>query len=153
MICVLHILIIQITLLEASVMRSFFWLLNMYLPWCWNKRLGMSKKSREQSTYHQHFSLFFSKNWKICCICNTCRSFLLPHVRESRFWNPGNFCLWNPESRVFGIRNPTNDWNPESKVLLKNTGIQYLESGIHSMESRIQECLGFPYMGRFLIRP
>ena len=33
-------------------------------------------------------------------------------------------------------------WNPES------TGIQYPESGIHSMESRIQDCPGFPYMGR-----
>ena len=28
-------------------------------------------------------------------------------------------------------------WNPESTVL---------ESGIHSMESRIQDCPGFPYM-------
>ena len=32
-------------------------------------------------------------------------------------------------------------WNPES------TG---LESGIHSVESRIQDCHGFPYMGRFV---
>ena len=30
-------------------------------------------------------------------------------------------------------------WNPESTVM---------ESGIHSMESRIQDCPGFPYMGR-----
>ena len=32
-----------------------------------------------------------------------------------------------------GTRNPTYDWNPESRiqVLLTNTGIQYLESGIH----------------------
>ena len=30
------------------------------------------------------------------------------------------------------IRNLANDWNPES-------GIQYLESGIHSVESRIQD--------------
>ena len=37
-------------------------------------------------------------------------------------------------------------WNPESTVL--ETGIQYPESGIHSMESRIQDCPGFPYMGR-----
>ena len=37
-------------------------------------------------------------------------------------------------------------WNPESTVL--ESGIQYPESGIHSMESRIQDCLGFPYMGR-----
>ena len=41
------------------------------------------------------------------------------------FWNPGNFYLWNSESRKkipeesrilgFGIRNPTDDWNAESK--------------------------------------
>ena len=31
---------------------------------------------------------------------------------------------------------------------LTKTGIQYLESGIHGVESRIQDCLGFPYMGR-----
>ena len=37
-------------------------------------------------------------------------------------------------------------WNPESTVL--ESGIQYPESGIHSMESRIQDCPGFPYMGR-----
>ena len=37
-------------------------------------------------------------------------------------------------------------WNPESTVL--ESGIQYPESGIHSMEFRIQDCPGFPYMGR-----
>ena len=36
-------------------------------------------------------------------------------------------------------------WNPESTEL---------ESGIHRVESRIQDCHGFPYMGRFkAIRP
>ena len=39
-------------------------------------------------------------------------------------------------------------WNPESTVL--ESGIQYPESGIHSMESRIQDCPGFPYMGRYV---
>ena len=39
-------------------------------------------------------------------------------------------------------------WNPESTVL--ESGIQYPESGIHSMESRIQECPGFSYMGRIV---
>ena len=38
-------------------------------------------------------------------------------------------------------------WNPESTVL--ESGIQYPESGIHSMESGIQDCPGFPYVGRF----
>ena len=59
-----------------------------------------------------------------------------PNIRESGFRNVRNFCLWKldfwalesriqlKESRILcfgirntaqGIRNPTNDWNPESK--------------------------------------
>ena len=58
--------------------------------------------------------------------------------------NPGKFCLWNLES-----------WALESRIKLKESGMQgstkkagikCLESGIHSMESIIQDCLGFPYM-------
>ena len=30
----------------------------------------------------------------------------------------------------------------------KESGIQFLESGIHDVESRIQDCPGFPHMGR-----
>ena len=41
-------------------------------------------------------------------------------------------------------------WNPESTEL--ESGIQYSESGIHRMESRIQDCHGFPYLGRKLSR-
>ena len=39
-------------------------------------------------------------------------------------------------------------WNPESTEL--ESGIQYSESGIHRVESRIQDCHGFPYMGRLI---
>ena len=42
-------------------------------------------------------------------------------------------------------------WNPESTVL--ESGIQVPGSGIHSMESRIQDCPGFPYMGRYVSEP
>ena len=50
---------------------------------------------------------------------------------------------WKPESGIQpllgrGIRNPQT-WNPESTDT---------ESGIHSVESRIQGSLGLPYMGR-----
>ena len=31
---------------------------------------------------------------------------------------------------------------------LLKSGIEYPESGIHSVESRIYNCLGFPHMGR-----
>ena len=43
-----------------------------------------------------------------------------------------------------GKKNLALFWNPESTVL--ESGIQYPESGIHSMESNIQDCPGFPYM-------
>ena len=80
-----------------------------------------------------------------------------PHVWESGYQNLGNFYLWNPESwalesgiqscwnpgipLTIGIPNPSpteNDfesssWNSES---------------IHAVESRIQDCLRFPYIGR-----
>ena len=46
-----------------------------------------------------------------------------------------------------GIRNPTKDWNPSSTDKDWNPG-QFLQLGVHSVESRIQDYLGFPYMGR-----
>ena len=85
------------------------------------------------------------------------------HVRE--FQNPGNVGYWNPESgkillvksgilgfgiwnTALGIGNAINDWNSKSKVPLTKTGVQYQESGIQCVKSRIQNCLGFPYVGR-----
>ena len=54
------------------------------------------------------------------------------YVRKSWFrGNPGNLCLWNPES-----------WALKS-------GIQLKESGI--LESRIQNCLWFTSHGRFVL--
>ena len=76
-------------------------------------------------------------------------------LRFSR-WNfsPHEGCLWTPESRKilriesemldFGIRNTTSKLESRIQVLLTKTGIEYLESGIHSVESTIQDCLGFP---------
>ena len=77
-----------------------------------------------------------------------------PRVRECGFQNPRNFCWWNPESGQllvesgilgFGIRNP---FKSSIQVPLTKTEIHYLESVIHGVESRIQDCLGFPYIGR-----
>ena len=75
-----------------------------------------------------------------------------PHVRESRFWSLQHFCLCNPESGKIYLADPKS-WALESRILLKEsgipliqvpmtkTGIQYLESEIHGLESRIQDCL------------
>jgi len=43
-------------------------------------------------------------------------------------------------SLLIGIRNPS--------FKDEESGIQYVESGIQGVESRIQDCLGFPYLGR-----
>ena len=40
---------------------------------------------------------------------------------------------------TIGIQNP---------ISLTKSGIQYQESGIDSLESKIQDCLGFSYMGQ-----
>ena len=58
------------------------------------------------------------------------------------------------ESRIlgYGIRNPAitiGNRNPSSTD--KESEIHHLESGIHSIESRIQDCLGLPYMAQSFI--
>ena len=101
----------------------------------------------------------------------TLNRFMSPHLRKSGFRNPRTFCLWNPESRKFlfvesgilgfGKRNTAQGIrNPLMIVIAgihsttstdKESGIQYLESGIHGVESRIPDCLGFHYyLGRFI---
>ena len=81
-------------------------------------------------------------------------SSLSPFVRESRFRNPENFCLWNPGSgKVFANENRNPGlWNPE--LSSRNPGAHLrLESGIISMEygnQNIQDCLGFPFKGQSL---
>ena len=70
--------------------------------------------------------------------------------------NAGKFCLWNPESWTLESVIPLK----ESGILLtigigqprstdKESGFWCLESGIHSVESRIQDCLGLPYIVRY----
>ena len=61
-----------------------------------------------------------------CTLCS-------PHIRNSGFQN-----LKGLESRI--------------QVPLTKTGIKYLESGIHGVDSRIQDYLRFLYMGRLCSR-
>ena len=76
------------------------------------------------------------------------------HVRESRFWNPRNFYLRNLESWALECGIQLNESGIllrigiQSKDLLEKTEIKCLELGIHGVESRIQDCLGFPYIRR-----
>ena len=56
------------------------------------------------------------------------------------FVNPGHWALESRTDSVLWIRNPTNDWNTETKTTYDKG------SGIHSEEFRIQDCLRLPYI-------
>ena len=79
--------------------------------------------------------------------------------------NPGKVCLWwNPESgksllvasRILGfrirntaqgIRNPTNDWNPQSKSNWERLELSTWNPESTGVESRIKHYVGFTCMG------
>ena len=102
--------------------------------------------------YNQHDSCIRVKG--LLTIYNKMLTKASAHVRESGFWNPWNFCLCNLESWVLECGVQLNESGillrigVQSKVPLEKTGKKCLESGIHGLESRIQDCLGFPYMRR-----
>ena len=71
-----------------------------------------------------------------------------PHLRESGFREIFACGIQNPENLSCGIWNP-RFWDPEySSRDPTNAGVHYLEFGICGVESRIQDCLGFTYVGR-----
>ena len=67
-------------------------------------------------------------------------------IRSFGLWNL-EFNSWNPDLSP-EIRNPAaiKIRNPSSTD--EESRIQYMESRIHSVESRIEDFLGLPYMGR-----
>ena len=88
-----------------------------------------------------------SIRWASSCPVSTVSAFQYPkrkspHVRKSRFRNPENLCLWNPESwaleygtqlkvseipRTIRIQNPSspdNDWNSVLEIRNPRRGIQ-----------------------------
>ena len=75
--------------------------------------------------------------------------FELPRVRKSGFRNPESRALeCGIHLKESGIP-LTIGTGSRIQVPLTKTGMQYLEPGIHGVESRIQDCLGFPKMDRF----
>ena len=102
-----------------------------------SRRAGLSLNLAFVFSYKASWSVFFPNQEALKC--------LVVRIR-----NPGNFHLWNPDSRAL-----------ESEIQLKGNGIpltitirnprstnnesrnQYLESGILKVGSRIQGCLPF----------
>ena len=68
------------------------------------------------------------------------------NVREFGFRNPGKFCLWNMKywalKSEIQLKESGIPLKMESRIEVplkkKKTGIQYLESGIYGLESRIK---------------
>ena len=102
--------------------------------------------------YDQHDSCIGVK--RLLTIYNKMLTKASANVKESGFWNPWNFCLCNLEFWALECGIQFNESvillriGIQSKVLLEKTGIKCLESGIHAVESRIQDCLGSPHMRR-----
>ena len=75
-------------------------------------------------------------------------------IREMFVCGIGNPGLWNPK---YSSRIPESHLRLESriKVLLTGTGIHYLESGIHVVESRIQGSTrsSVSFLSFFQLRP
>ena len=91
-----------------------------------------------------------SKSFGIRDLSHLIRDFKAKRGRDSElyrlsvgFRNPGKFCLWNPE---YSSRNSEFHLGLESRIQapLIKTGIEHSESGIQSIESRIQDFVGFP---------
>ena len=72
--------------------------------------------------------------------------------KEIRSPNSQTFLRAESGIRSFGIHNSAQGIrNPLSNISIDmQSGIYYLEPGIHDVESRIQDCLGLPYMERIL---
>ena len=88
-----------------------------------------------------------SQNWYhcygvVCCLRNfSAKKLLVAPCKAIRILESGKFCLWNLESSTFLLSNPES-WTLESRIQLR-------ESGIHGVESTIQDCLWLLYMGRY----
>ena len=77
------------------------------------------------------------------CKIRNLRKILLAKSRIMGFELESGIHRWESEIPLtIVIQNP---------LPLTETEIQYLKSGIHAVESRIQDYLGFTYMGRFHI--
>ena len=108
------------------------------------------------SPFHDYTFLFIYRwlwsTWlllkRLLTIYNKMLTKASAHVRESGFWNPWHFCLWNLESWALECGIKLDESGIQSNFQLEKTGVRCLESGIHGVESRIQDCLGFPYMKR-----
>ena len=72
---------------------------------------------------------------------NSCKVIRIPASK--------NFCLWNSECWALESGIQLKDSGTPLVIGIRNPGFTDKESGFNSVESRIQDCLGFLYTGRY----
>lgn len=134
------------------------------------KRIGGFACRRSLNFWTLQFCLL-SSNWSACKHLFLDKLLILRGLARGWKLYPSNMKrlldfapwkgIWFRESRKilllesgilgFGLRNSTQEiWNPTSdmesriQVRLTNSGLQYLECGIHGVEFKIQDCPRFP---------
>ena len=106
-------------------------------------RTSNSRRTSNESAWSKTYKVSFY-HWGnlYTLVTASLNTFISPHVR---YWFPENVCLRTPESRAlksgihlkdFGIPRTVEIWYPSCTD--KESGTQYLVSGIHSVET-IQE--------------
>ena len=87
-----------------------------------------------------------SENLPATMVTKTNGGIRIPKSGKFLFVDSGilGFGIQNTAQR---IGNLTKDWKAESQVPQTKTEIQYPASGIHGVESRIQDLLRLPFMG------
>jgi len=119
--------------------------------WSLNDNLHPSPHERLVSTHPRPLGIRFAPCNGIrtaesgkCSLFVQCVIREIPELcnRESWVTESGTQLKESGIPLTIGIRNTFSSTN-------KEPGIQFLESGIHDDESRIQDCLGFPCMERY----
>ena len=104
----------------------------------WRQRLDVSDSGRTS------FPLLTQEDKRRLCLQGRMEGD--SRLSRTRQGNPESWA-WESELQLkesgippkFGVRNPS--------FTDKESGIQFMEPRIHSLESRIHDCLGFSYMG------
>ena len=128
---------------DLAQLRTIFLMFWQLAQWCWDHKVKGSEKLVKP--FYFKFTVAKKDEEQSLYLCDM----IGPQRNLVRYENKCT-CLWNPDYGKISISESGIQLKESGiqltigirlQVLLTNTGIRYLESGIHSEESRIQDCL------------